>query len=195
MFAIGSVSLVGFRGSVRGHSRLKNTAPDDKSDICKSFRSPFGSPVSKSLLKNTAPADKSDVPRFENIAPVHESTLSPIRSHSKTPRLSTNPTFRSSETVHMSQTHFEALPQPLENIAPVTNPSFEAISSVSAGAPRPAGTILELPKLKNTAPADKSSICKSFRGPFSKLGLENALGNAASADKSNVARLENTAPL
>ena len=63
-------------------------------------------------LENTAPADKSGSIRFENTAPVHKSTLRLFHSHSKPPRLCTNPSFEPfSKSFGRSQA-------PLENTAP-----------------------------------------------------------------------------
>ena len=93
--------------------QLKNTAPADKSDISWSFRGPFGRPGFKNTLGNNAPACKSAVPRFKNTAPVHKSTLTLFRGHSKTLRLSTNPSF---EALSTSLGRSRA---PFKNTAPV----------------------------------------------------------------------------
>ena len=94
-------------------SKLKNTAPADKSDISWSFRGPLGQLGFKNTIENSAPAGKLAVPSLKNTAPVHKSTLTLFRGHSKTPRLSTNPSF---EALSTSLGRSRA---PFKNTAPV----------------------------------------------------------------------------
>ena len=143
------------RSPGRSEVPFKNTAPADTSSVNRGFQSHFRPTWLEKAFENIAPADKSSQTELENTAPVHKSTLTQFRRHSKTPHLP-------------------------------TNSSFEAAS-------RSLGR-LEGP-FKNTAPVDKSNICKNARGSFRPPGIEKALGNTAPADKSTVNQLENSAPV
>ena len=137
----------------RSEAPCKNTAPADKSNICKNARRPFRPPGLEKALENTAPADKSTVHRLENTAPVHKSTLRQFRRHSKTLHLPTNPSF---EAASRSPGRLEV---PFENTAPVDK------SDISNATSRQ----FSWKSFENTAPVHKSELRGHFAGP---LGLE-----------------------
>ena len=95
IYTNGSVDLPRPAGPILEPRETKNTAPANKSNICQGFQIHFRQtwPRNKTL-ENTAAVDKSNVNRLGNVAPVHKSTLTQFRSHSKTPHLPTDPSFK-----------------------------------------------------------------------------------------------------